>query len=118
MKYVLLFVDASNELGTPRQRAGRLWVVGQNPKGVILKSQVRRLDRRSHAAMALQEFKIIFKDGSTQTVTAGGSPVPQGGWLVFADGSGEVLRVHGDEVESISRPDVEPRQKPHKSVGV
>ena len=68
--------------------------------------------------MAMQEFKITFKDGSTQDVTAGGAPQPQGEWLVFGDGIGEVLRVRGSEIESIGRPDVAPRQKPTKSVGV
>jgi len=68
--------------------------------------------------VALQTFNIKFKDGSTQTVTAGGAPHTQGDWLIFADGSGEVLWVRAAEVESVSRPGIDPREQPSKSVGV
>ena len=66
--------------------------------------------------MALQQFKIKFKDGATQTLTAAGVGV-QGNWLVFSDGSGEVLRVPEKDVESVSRDDVPDREKRAPKVG-
>lgn len=60
--------------------------------------------------MALQTYKIKFKDGSTQIVTSG-APGVYGDWLVFADGTGEVLRVPEKDVESVSRDDVPDREK-------
>lgn len=65
--------------------------------------------------MALLNFKITYKDGSTQTVTAAGSQ-PQGDWLVFLDGTGEVLRVPAADVESVARGDVDDRKPPHVKV--
>jgi hypothetical protein len=68
--------------------------------------------------MALQQFKIKFKGGSTQTVTAT-SPSVYGNWLVFTDGTGEVLRVPEKDVESVSRDDVPDREKQApKAVGI
>lgn len=60
--------------------------------------------------MSLTDFKITYHDGATQEVTAAGSQ-PQGDWLVFTDGSGEVLRVHSAEVQSVRRDGVPDRQK-------
>jgi hypothetical protein len=61
--------------------------------------------------MALLQFKIKFKNGSTQTVTAT-NPGVYGNWLVFGDGSGEVLRVPEKDVESVSRDSVADREDP------
>jgi hypothetical protein len=60
--------------------------------------------------MALQTYKIKFKDGSTQTVTSL-SPGVSGNWLIFGDGSGEVLRVPEKDVESVGRDDTPEREK-------
>jgi hypothetical protein len=60
--------------------------------------------------MALQTYKITFKDGSTQTVTSL-SPGTSGDWLVFGDGSGEVLRVPAKDVESVSREGTPDRER-------
>ncbi len=64
--------------------------------------------------MALLEYKITFRDGSTQQVTASRQGV-SGNWLVFLDGSGEILRVPAADVESVSRADVADREKPTRT---
>jgi hypothetical protein len=64
--------------------------------------------------MALLDFKVTFKDGAIQKVKAVG-PRVQGDWLVFADGSGELLCVPAKDVESVSREGVADREPPHKS---
>ena len=55
--------------------------------------------------MSLSKYKITFRNGSTQQVTCSDQG-PQGDWLVFADGSGIVLRVPAADVESVQREDV------------
>jgi hypothetical protein len=60
--------------------------------------------------MALHQFIIKFKDGSKQRVQAS-SPGQFGDWLVFADGSGEVLRVPAKDVESVSREGTPERER-------
>ena len=61
--------------------------------------------------MALPEYKITFKDGSTQTVNAAQQGT-RDGWLIFIDGTGEVLRVPSDDVESVARGGVPERVRP------
>jgi hypothetical protein len=61
--------------------------------------------------VALQNYKIKFKNGATQMVTSG-APAASGTWLVFGDGSGEVLRVPAADVESVSRDGVAEREEP------
>jgi hypothetical protein len=65
--------------------------------------------------MALLKFNITYKDGATQTVTAAGSR-PEGNWLVFVDGTGEVLRVPAADVQSVARDDVDDRKRPEVKV--
>ncbi len=60
--------------------------------------------------MGLNNYKITFKDGSTQLVTSS-NPGQSGDWLVFADGSGEALRVQATDVESVSRDGTPDREK-------
>jgi hypothetical protein len=67
-------------------------------------------------AVALTQFKIQYRDGNTQEVTAV-RPLRDGDWLVFADGSSEVLRVPGAEVESVRRDDVEDRTRHAPTTG-
>jgi len=57
----------------------------------------------------VQEFKINYLDGTTQMVTSGHGPAVSGDWLVFTDGSGEVLRVRAAEVDSVGRPGIPER---------
>jgi hypothetical protein len=58
--------------------------------------------------MGMSEYKILYKDGTTQAVT---SPGPQltGEWFTFADGSGTQLCIRAEEVLSISRAGVAER---------
>jgi hypothetical protein len=58
--------------------------------------------------MAMQEYKINYVDGTTQVFPSTG-PQAKGDWLVFADGSGEQLRVRADQVESVIRDDIPER---------
>jgi hypothetical protein len=51
---------------------------------------------------SLHEYTINYKGGATQTITCTG-PVSQGEWLVFADGSGEIMRVRAEGVVSVTR---------------
>lgn len=60
--------------------------------------------------MSLQTYKITFKDGSTQKVTCS-APGQYGDWLVFGDGTGEILRVPAKDVESVSRDGTPDREK-------
>jgi hypothetical protein len=60
--------------------------------------------------MALLDFTITFKDGSTQKVKAI-NPGQHGDWLVFGDGSGEILRVPAKDVESVSRDGTPERER-------
>lgn len=62
--------------------------------------------------MHLKMIKIAYRDGSTQMVKAT-VPVPDGTWLVFADGTGEILRVPAADVHSVSDPEkVGDREQP------
>jgi len=56
----------------------------------------------------MHDFKITYRDGSTQTVKATDHQ-PQGDWIVFTDGLGIVLRVPSKDVLSIAREGVEDR---------
>jgi hypothetical protein len=58
--------------------------------------------------MALREYTISYKDGSTQTLNTA-TPKIDGGWVAFTDGSGVQLVVRAEEVESITRSDVPER---------
>jgi hypothetical protein len=58
------------------------------------------------------EWKIDYKDGSTQTVKAATHRVEDHDWLVFRNGANIVLRVRNDEVASVSRGDVANRERP------
>jgi hypothetical protein len=59
----------------------------------------------------MPNYKITYTDGTTHTITTGGDPRPQGEWLVFLDGTGELLRVRAEEVKSVARDGVPERQK-------
>jgi hypothetical protein len=61
--------------------------------------------------VALKQYKITYKDGSTQMVSST-SPATQGSWLVFDDGTDEILRVPAADVESVSDPDQVPDRVP------
>jgi len=65
--------------------------------------------------MALQELKIKFKSGATQTIKSN-TPQPNGTWLVFQDTDGEVLRVPANDVESVSRVGVAEREQPSPAI--
>ena|SRR5215471_17463952 len=76
--------------------------------GVTIKSQVAPLAQGSCPIMAMSQHKIIFTDGTTQTLTSPG-PTLTGDWFTFADGSGTQLCVRAEEVQSIVRVGVEER---------
>jgi hypothetical protein len=59
---------------------------------------------------SLQEFKISYRDGSSQTVQATRHDA-EGKWIVFYDGSGQVLRIPDADVRSIGRADVAERKE-------
>ncbi|HWG65123.1 MAG TPA: hypothetical protein VG253_25850 [Streptosporangiaceae bacterium] len=52
--------------------------------------------------MAIQEYKITFKDGTTQTLPTPG-PQLEREWFVFRDGIGVQACVRAEEVEDIVR---------------
>ena len=52
--------------------------------------------------IAMQDYKINYTDGTTQTFPTVGPRLHEN-WLVFEDGAGEQLRVRAEEVESIIR---------------
>ena len=56
----------------------------------------------------MHEFKITYRDGATQTVTAAQHKI-EGGWIVFYDGGGQVHSVPSADVQSISRSGVADR---------
>jgi hypothetical protein len=58
--------------------------------------------------MALREYTISYKDGSTQTLNTPG-PKVDGGWVAFTDGGGVQLVVRAEDVESITRSDIPER---------
>jgi hypothetical protein len=60
--------------------------------------------------VTLLTYKITYKDRSTQEVTSG-APGVHGDWLIFSDGTGEILRVPAKDVESVSRDGTPERQR-------
>jgi hypothetical protein len=66
--------------------------------------------------VALQDFKITYRDGATQAVKAS-SHRTDGDWIVFYSGADQVLRVPGGDVQSISRADVPDRETPLPMIG-
>jgi hypothetical protein len=52
--------------------------------------------------MVMSEYKIIFTDGTTQTLTSRG-PTLVGDWFTFTDGSCTQLCIRAEEVQSIIR---------------
>jgi hypothetical protein len=62
-----------------------------------------------------EEYKITYRDGSTQRVTAS-HQLSQPPWLVFQDDHTEVLRIQADVIESVRRVDVADRQRPMRNV--
>lgn len=62
--------------------------------------------------MALQEFKITYRDGSAQTVTAARHRT-EGEWIVFyAAGNHQALRIPDGDVQSIAQAGVPDRETP------
>jgi hypothetical protein len=61
--------------------------------------------------MTAEEYKITYRDGSTQKVTAS-HQLAQPPWLVFQDDHAEVLRIPADDIESVRRGDVADRERP------
>jgi hypothetical protein len=61
------------------------------------------------------EYKITYRDGSTQRVTAS-HQLAQPPWLVFQDDHTEVLRIQADVIESVQRADVADRQQPVRNI--
>jgi hypothetical protein len=53
----------------------------------------------------LQEWKITYKDGATQKVSADKHGV-YGDWVVFTAAGKDVLRIAGSQVKSVARADV------------
>jgi hypothetical protein len=60
--------------------------------------------------MPAEEYRIIYRDGSTQRVHAS-HQVAQPPWLVFQDEYTEVLRIQADDIESVRRADVADRER-------
>ena len=52
--------------------------------------------------MPIQEYKITFKDGTSQTLSTPG-PKLEGDWFVFRDGIGVQACIRAEEVEDIVR---------------
>ena len=48
------------------------------------------------------EFKINYQDGTGQTLTSK-SPMIEGDWMVFRDGTGEILRLRTAEIDGVER---------------
>jgi hypothetical protein len=65
--------------------------------------------------MTVEEYKITYRDGSTQMVTAS-HQLAQPPWLVFQDNHTEVLRIQADDIESVRRADVADRERPVKNI--
>jgi hypothetical protein len=61
--------------------------------------------------MGIDQYKITYRDGSTQEVSASQQLV-QEPWLVFQDDYAEVLRIQAAEIESVRRADVADRERP------
>jgi hypothetical protein len=58
--------------------------------------------------MQVGEYKITYRDGSTQVVRAA-RQLAEDPWLVFHDEHAEVLRVQTTDIESVQRGDVSDR---------
>jgi hypothetical protein len=61
--------------------------------------------------MGTDEYKITYRDGSTQKVRAS-QQLTQDTWLVFQDDYTEVLRIQAADIESVRRADVADRDRP------
>lgn len=61
--------------------------------------------------MPAQEYKITYRDGSTQKIKAT-LQLAQQPWLVFQDDRTEVLRVPATDIQSVRRADVADREPP------
>jgi hypothetical protein len=61
--------------------------------------------------MGTDEYKITYRDGSTQEVRAS-QQLAQESWLVFQDEYTEVLRIQAAEIQSVRRADVADRTPP------
>lgn len=64
---------------------------------------------------ATEEYKITYRDGSTQRVNAS-HQLAQPPWLVFQVDHTEVLRIQADVIESVRRADVDDPQRPVRNV--
>jgi hypothetical protein len=62
-----------------------------------------------------EEYKITYRDGSTQRVIAS-HQLAQPPWLVFQVDHTEVLRIQADVIESVRRSDVDDRQRAVRNV--
>ena len=70
------------------------------------------IHHREESTVALEDFKITFRDGSKQIVTADQHRA-EGTWIVFYDNNNsQVLRVPGSDVQSVSRSNVSDREPP------
>lgn len=61
--------------------------------------------------MQTGEYKITYRDGSTQLVRAS-QQLAEDPWLVFNDDYTEVLRIQATDIESVRRTDVPDRERP------
>jgi hypothetical protein len=66
--------------------------------------------------MGEHEYKITYKDGSTQLVTAAYHQADKD-WVVFMGTDIMRLRVHGDEIESIAAANVPDRVRREIVIG-
>lgn len=66
---------------------------------------------REALIMETDEYKITYRDGSTQRVRAS-QQLAQEPWLVFQDDYTEVLRIQAADIESVRRADVADRERP------
>lgn len=64
--------------------------------------------------METGEYKITYRDGSTQIVRAS-QQLAEEPWLVFQDDYAEVLRIQAAEIESVRRADVADRERPARA---
>lgn len=58
-----------------------------------------------------EEYRITYRDGSTQNVNAS-HQLAEPPWLVFQDDYAEVLRIQAADIESVRRADVADRERP------
>jgi hypothetical protein len=62
-----------------------------------------------------EEYKITYRDGSTQRVNAC-HQLAEPPWLVFQDDYAEVLRIRDVDIESVRRADVADRERPDRNM--